>query len=169
MNFDHFIAQMATNAETIQQLAKGVSDEQARWKPNAESWSIVEVINHLYDEEHLDFRTRLDHILHKPGVDPPQIDPDGWVTVRTYNKRQLDQSVNNFLQERKKSLTWLRGLDSPDWEAAYFTPRFSICAGDMFAAWVVHDLLHIRQLTELHYMWTAKHLHPYSVKYAGTW
>lgn len=169
MNLEHFIAQMATNAETIKQLTKDISDEQARWKPNPESWSVLEVINHLYDEEHLDFRTRLDHILHKPGIDPPQIDPNGWVTSRAYNERQLGPSLDNFLQERKKSLKWLRELDSPDWQATYTTSHFSIRAGDMLAAWVAHDLLHSRQLVELHYAWTVKQLQPYSARYAGPW
>lgn len=169
MNLDHFAAQMATYAQTIRQLTVGVSDEQARWKPDAESWSVLEVINHLYDEERLDFRVRLDHILHKPGVEPPSIDPEGWVTARAYNERQLGPSLNNFLQERENSLIWLRGLGSPDWEATYTAPWGTIRAGDMFAAWVAHDLLHIRQLVELHYGWTTKQLQPYDAGYAGEW
>ena len=39
----------------------------------------------------------------------------------------------------------------------------------MLAAWVAHDLLHLRQLVELHYAWTAQQLQPYSVAYAGDW
>ena len=169
MNLDHYVTQMATQAETIRQLTVGVSDEQARWKPDPESWSILEVINHLYDEERLDFRVRLDHILHKPGVNPPGINPQGWVTERAYNTRELDPSLDNFLQEREQSLTWLRGLESPDWDATYTAPWGEIRAGDMFAAWVAHDLLHLRQLVELHYAWTRAQVQPYKVGYAGDW
>jgi hypothetical protein len=39
----------------------------------------------------------------------------------------------------------------------------------MFAAWVAHDLLHIRQLVELHYGWTTQQLQPYDAGYAGEW
>ena len=169
MNLDHFVKQMAANAETIRQLTVGVSDEQARWKPDAESWSVLEVINHLYDEEQFDFRVRLDHILHKPGIEPPPNDPQRWVTERQYNQRELASSVENFLREREASLAWLRGLDAPDWEAAYEASWGKITAGDMFAAWVAHDLLHLRQLVELHYAWTTRQLAPYSVVYAGEW
>jgi len=169
MNINRLMKQMETNSATIQQLTVGVDQEQARWKPDSESWSVLEVINHLYDEEQFDFRVRLDHILHKPGVNPPAIDPQGWVTARAYNERQLDTSLNNFLQERSKSLAWLDGLDSPDWDATYSAPRGPIRAGDMFAAWVAHDLLHMRQLVELHYAWTSKQLQPYAVAYAGDW
>jgi len=169
MNFDHFVIQLATNAETIRQLTVGVSDEQARWKPDAEAWSLLEVINHLYDEEQLDFRVRLDHILHKPGVNPPPINPQGWVTERAYNQRQLGPSLDSFLRERESSLNWLRGLESPDWDATYTAPWGSIRAGDMFAAWVAHDILHLRQLVELHFTWTKQQLQPYEVGYAGEW
>jgi hypothetical protein len=169
MEIDHFAAQMATNAETIRQLTVGVSDAQARWKPDADTWSLLEVINHLDDEERADFRVRLDHILHKPGVNPPAIDPQGWVTERAYNDRQLGPSLDNFLQAREDSLTWLRSLDTPDWDATYTAAWGEIRAGDMFAAWVAHDLLHMRQLVELHYAWTVRQVQPYSVQYAGDW
>ena len=46
----------------IQAVLAGVDAEQARWKPDADSWSILEVVCHLVDEEREDFRTRLDHI-----------------------------------------------------------------------------------------------------------
>jgi len=37
------------------------------------------------------------------------------------------------------------------------------------AAWVAHDLLHLRQLVELHYAWTVAKAAPYSLQYAGEW
>lgn len=169
MNRYQFLAQMAANAETIRRLVMGVSEEQARWKPDENSWSMLEVINHLYDEERSDFRVRLNHILHMPDQEPPAIDPQGWVTERAYNERELAPSLTLFLQERENSLTWLRELEAPDWEATYTAPWGTVRAGDMFAAWVAHDLLHIRQLVELQYVWTKQQLEPYSMDYAGEW
>lgn len=169
MYLDQFLAQMATNAETISQLTVGVGEEQAHWKPDPDSWSVLEVINHLYDEERFDFRVRLDHILNPSQDAPPAIDPQGWVKERAYNERDLEPSLNDFLQEREKSLSWLYKLDTPDWNAAFTAPWGVIHAGDMFAAWVAHDLLHIRQLVELQYAWTVKQVQPYKVEYAGDW
>ena len=169
MKIETFTAQMATNAQTIRQLLVGVSDEQARWKPDDKSWSMLETINHLYVEEQSDFRVRLDYVLHKPGIEPPKIDPIGWVTEHNYNKRQLEPSLNNFLKEREKSLQWLGGLDKPDWNGTYTAYWRPIRAGDLFAAWVAHDILHMRQLVELHYAWTKNQVQPYQVDYAGEW
>lgn len=169
MNLEVLTAQMVDHTEAIRSLAQSISDEQARWKPEPDSWSILEVINHLYDEERQDFRVRLDYILHRPGESWPPIDPHGWVTSREYNKRELRESVQNFLDERENSLAWLKGLDSPDWQTTSPTPWGQITAGDMFAAWMAHDLLHLRQLVELHYAYTVRQVQPYSVAYAGDW
>jgi hypothetical protein len=169
MDMEFFTAQMAKHAGAIHSLTMYLTDEQARWKPDPESWSILEVINHLYDEERLDFRVRLDIILFHTGKPFPPINPKGWVTERAYNQRDLVQSAEEFLQERRKSLAWLRGLDPPDWQATVKAPFGQLTAGDMFSAWVSHDLLHLRQLVELDYAYLLRQATPYKLEYAGEW
>lgn len=161
--------QLARNAEIIRSALAGVSDEQGRWKPMPEDWSILEVINHLYDEEREDFRTRLDYTLHRPGEDPPGIDPQGWVTARAYNQRHLTESLQSFLRERQQSVAWLTGLVTPDWEKKYAHPQFEINVGSLLASWLAHDFLHLRQLAALHYAWIKQTSEPFSVEYAGDW
>ncbi len=167
--FQTYLSQMAQNAQSILSLATGISAEQARWKPDPQSWSILEVINHLHDEEQSDFRVRLDIILHDPARDWPPIDPEGWVASRQYNQRDLADSLKNFLVERERSLAWLRGLGQPNLEASVTTRFGSMRAGDMFASWVAHDILHLRQLVELRYAWGREQFAPYDPRYAGEW
>jgi hypothetical protein len=171
MEFDieQFTARLTRQAETIRTLVQGVSDEQAGWRPSPDAWSVLEVINHLYDEEIEDFRQHLDHILHHPAQPWPRIDPQGWVTERQYIQRQIGASLDNFLRERETSLAWLKGLTSPNWEATYAAPFGQIAAGDMLASWVAHDLLHTRQLVELHWAYVSFLAAPHKVDYAGLW
>ncbi len=169
MDIEHLAAQMAANAARIRALVRGVSEQQARWRPDPASWSILEVVNHLLDEERQDFPVRLDYTLHRPGEPWPPIDPGGWVTERKYNEKDLEASLDSFLSEREASLAWLRKLAAPDWEAMHETSFGPIAAGDVFAAWVAHDLLHMRQLVELHWAYTTTELEPHRVDYAGTW
>ena len=169
MKLDLFISQMEANAQRLRTLAEGVSDEQARWKPDPESWSILEVVHHLRDEEKEDFRVFLDYTLHRPGDTRPKISPQSWVTERKYNEQDPGEALDGFLAARIESLVWLRGLTSPDWESVYKAPWGPIKAGDIFAAWVSHDILHIRQLVRLHWAYTAGLVKPYSSKYAGDW
>jgi hypothetical protein len=170
MDLELVSAYMDSNAKRISGLVQGVSSEQARWRPDPDTWSLLEVVNHLGDEEREDFRVRLDIILHDPERDWPPIDPGGWVTARQYNQKELGASLDGFLQARASSLAWLRSLSTPNWEASYTAPFGEIKAGDMFAAWAAHDLLHIRQLVELHWAYMANVLvSPYRTMYAGAW
>lgn len=161
---------LTANAEAITALARSASIEQARWKPTPETWSILEVIGHLYDEEREDFRQRVDYLLHRPDADFPPIDPPGWVTARGYNQRPLRAAIDAFVEERQRSLQWLKELEDPNWASAKAHPAGGqVTAGDMLAAWVAHDHLHLRQLNELHWQFLATQVQPFSLEYAGGW
>lgn len=169
MNFQQLQKQLAVNATRIEKLVQDVSFEQARMKPDANSWSIIEVINHLYDEEREDFKARLKILLHNPNQDWSPIDPEKWVTERRYNEQQLPVILAAFIQERNNSLRWLNGLENPDWDTSKEAPFGVIRAGDLLAAWVAHDFLHLRQLVELQYVNAVQLAKPYNTNYAGTW
>ena len=169
MDSSYFTRQLADNAGRFEALVTGVSDEQARWKPDAETWSVLDIVNHLYDEEREDFRVRLDNILHHPEKEWTQIDPEGWVTEREYSKRDLEASLRGFLKERTESLEWLESSGSPDWETVHTSQYGSMRAGDMFTSWLRHDHIHLRQLVELHQAYATAQGEPFSADYAGPW
>ena len=169
MDMDRLVLQMLEDGERVRTLFQGVSEQQARWRPHPESWSMLEVVSHLLDEEREDFRVRLDYTLHRPHEPWPPIDPGGWVTAREYNQQDPEESLAQFLSERKASIAWLRGLSAPDWDATYDAPWGPIRAGDIFASWVAHDLLHMRQLLELHWAHVTAEVAPYKPDYAGEW
>ena len=161
---------LAAQAQVIAALVADVDEEAAHWRPAPDAWSIVEVINHLYDEERADFRTRLDLTLHQPEADWPPIDPQGWVTARAYNERPLAESLQDFLTERERSILWLRTCGAINLDSEHRHPIFgSMSAGELLVAWLAHDCLHIRQLNEIRYAWLATMAAPYAVGYAGDW
>lgn len=169
MKIDYLVQQMIDNAERIRILVQGILSDQARWRPDEASWSILEVVAHLYDEERLDLHVRLDFTLHRPGEPWPAINPQGWVKEHRYNEGDLQESLGGFLAAREDSVKWLRELSSPNWEATYKAPFGQIKAGDLLAAWVGHDLLHMRQLVELHWSYLLLEVEPYRLEYAGQW
>jgi hypothetical protein len=127
------------------------------------------VVYHLYDEEREDFRVRLDFILNRPGETPPEINPQDWVISREYNQGLLSEVIDQFTRERHRSLHWLTEKIPFDPQTSSVLPFGTLLAGDMFAAWVAHDLLHMRQLVELHYLHAENTLKPFSLSYAGEW
>jgi hypothetical protein len=169
MNLENCCNLLAENAQRIRALVETVTEDQARWKPDPQSWSILEVVNHLLDEENLDFRVRLEITLFRPDEPWPAIDPQGWITERHYNQRELGKSLTDFLSARGDSLAGLCTLSVPNWTASYEASWGMMRAGDLMASWVGHDLLHMRQLVELHWAYTAQVIQPYSPDYAGGW
>jgi hypothetical protein len=169
LDLNFYYQQLEATGGAIRSLANGLNQEQVRWRPDSESWSLLEVINHLYDEECEDFRAHLYGVLQNPPLPWSQIAPQQWVKERRYNDRELRLSLDNFLRERSTSLAWLLSLKSPNWQAAYEMPWGKLTAGDLLASWAAHDLLHLRQLVELRYACLTQAAEPYNLKYAGDW
>ncbi len=169
MNFDALYLELVDSTNMIMALLAGISEEEARIKPAADSWSVLEVICHLYDEEREDFREHLDFILHRQDQSWHPIDTLRWVTERKYNEQNLREMKEKFFGERSKSLDWLKGLEGVNWDISYTTPYRTMTAGDMFASWVAHDNLHLRQLVELRRAHIERISQPYIVEYAGDW
>ena len=169
MDFRALYQELQHSTELIRALLSGIEQEVARLKPSATSWSILEVVCHLYDEEREDFREHLDFILHRQNEEWHGIDPDGWVIERKYNEQNFVEMQKNFFAEREKSFAWLTGLVNPAWDKTYTTAYRTISAGEMFACWVAHDNLHIRQLVELRRMRLENIAKPYNLEYAGDW
>jgi hypothetical protein len=153
----------------IQSFLTGLAQEDAQFKPTPETWSILEVTCHLYDEEREDFREHLDFILHRQSEKYHVIDPQRWVTERKYNEQNFEEMQRKFFVEREKSLNWLKGLAETDWNITYTSEYGSVSAGEMFSCWVAHDNLHIRQLVELRRARIEKITKPYDIQYAGDW
>lgn len=164
------IAELRRSAAAIAALLDGVSAEQAHWRPENGGWTLVEVINHLADEEHEDFRLRLELTLSDPGAEWPPIDPERDVVARDYNAREIGASIESFVEQRRRSLEWLESLASgdADLDRAHEHPVLEpLRAGDLLAAWSAHDLLHLRQIVRLQLEYLREHARPYSTRYAG--
>lgn len=169
MDFNTLYQELTHSAEMIRALLAGIGEKEARIKPKRGGWSILEVVCHLYDEEREDFREHLDFILHRQHEEWKSISPMTWVKTRKYNERSFKTMKAKFFRERAKSLIWVKGLNNADWNVTYKSKWGSMRAGDMFASWVGHDNLHIRQLVELCRMLIERKTKHHKIRYAGDW
>jgi uncharacterized damage-inducible protein DinB len=169
INMEEIIRQMTANAEAVRALVQPISEEQARWKPSPETWSLREVMGHIYNEERGDFRTHLKEMLSDP--------PKPWGAFREAPVLVDDclQALEGFLIERAASIAWLKALHAPGWDGKIKVPfgpsneMMTLSAGDVLVSWLEHDILHLRQVIELLHAWNVKRASPYSVEYAGGW
>jgi len=170
MEFKTLYQELVLSTDMIRGLLAGISQEEAQVKRGRGSWSILEVICHLYDEEREDFREHLDFILHRQDKDEwHSIAPQTWAKLRKYNQQNFKTVQRKLFYEREKSLAWLRSLKNADWYITYQSQWGTMTAGDMFTSWVAHDNLHIRQLVELRRAYIERITKPYHIQYAGEW
>jgi DinB family protein len=169
MEFNTLYQELQNSTEMIRALLLGVTQEDAQVKPSLESWSILEVLCHLYDLEREDFREHLDFVLHRQQEEYHAIDPQAWITERNYNQQDFSEMQDQFFAERRKSLDWLKEIANSDWDTTYTSEYGSVSAGEMFSCWIAHDNLHLRQFVELRRARIEKITKPYPIEYAGDW
>jgi hypothetical protein len=169
VDFQSVYLELVDSTGMIRSLLAGITEEDARAKPTTDSWSILELVCHLYDEERYDFRTRLGIILSQKNEKWPPIDPQTWVTQRRYNEQSFRDVRDKFFGERSNSLDWLKGLEKADWTSLYTGDFTKMSAGDMLVSWVAHDNLAVRQLVELRRSRFERISKPFDITYAGPW
>jgi len=170
INLQEIILPLRANAAAIRALVEPLLDEQARWKPNPDAWCMKEVMEHVYNEERIDFRMHLKEMLSVPPQSWGSGQKEGYLVVETCR-----QALEAFLSEREASLAWLAALEAPDWEVKFQVPFgplpeiVTLSAADVRFACFAHDYLHLRQMNELLFAWNEKKALPFSVQYAGGW
>jgi hypothetical protein len=169
MKTDLIIHHLETNRLVFQSLLEGKEPDEYNFRPDKNSWTILEILCHLYDEEREDFRTRVKNTLTNPGKQPPPIDPPGWVKNRKYAEQLYGERLKSFLTERKESIKWLRSLNNPSWKNAYTHPTAGVMtAYGLLANWLAHDYHHIRQINRRLYEYLQKKS-GVDLEYAGEW
>ncbi len=169
MNHANIINSLSKNTGVFREMLKDISRDEHLWKPSDDKWCLLEIVCHLYDEEQYDFKARVKHVLEKTPGDAPGIDPVGWVKSKNYIGQNYGEVLEKFLNERKKSVEWLKTLKDPDWKHEYIHPNFGAMSAEFFLAnWLAHDYLHFRQILNVKYkylLYTAG----VDLGYAGNW
>ena len=114
MNLDNFILRLSSNAKTIESLTSDLSAEQLLWKQSLEKWSILQVVYHLWRTEEKDFRLRLEKTLRDPQEEWTPPSPQEMGLEQIGDDNNLEKYLQNFLDEREKSITWLKTLENPN-------------------------------------------------------
>jgi len=169
IDINDIVRQMSGNAEAIRALMQTVSDEQAQWTPGPDTWSMKQVMEHVYNEERIDFRKILKRMF-KDSLAAGGAQHLDYIPVESCR-----QALDGFLLEREASIKWLKALQPSDWNISEqwpFGPTGEVMifsAGDVLLSWLEHDILHLRQMIELLHAWHSRQAPPYSLQYAGGW
>lgn len=171
MDAPRLIERLRGAPDALRALLSGIRDDDARWRPSGGDWSILEIVNHLGDEDAEDFRARIASTLADPSAPWPMLDFDRISERRGYNERDMAGSLDRFARERVESVAFLLGpCAGADWSRAYTHPKIGpISAGTLLASWAAHDALHMRQIAKRLFQLAERDAPPGGVGYAGEW
>ena len=161
--------QLRKNKDIFHSILVDVDKDFIYWRPRPDKWCLLEIVCHLYDEECLDFKFRSQWILEQPGIQPPPFNPIHWITAHKYIDQDYNTMLIKFLNEREKSIDWLKKLKDPKWDSTYDHPKQGpISAKFYLDNWLAHDYLHIRQIIKQKFDYLNSNTNE-SLDYAGIW
>ncbi|MGE5360267.1 MAG: DinB family protein [Bacteroidales bacterium] len=139
---------LAATPDILRGLMCELSEEDARWKPAADRFSVAEVLAHLsHSEEHC-YRMRLDRFM---SEERPEFEPDdAQMHMDRYRDADPEEDFAHFEDRRETNLEFLRGLPAGAGDrVALHRAAGEITLRQMLHEWTLHDLGHIRQVAEL--------------------
>lgn len=126
----------------------------ADWTMNnegGETWSVFDVMGHLIHGEKTDWIPRIEIIL-STGAQKEFEPFDRFAQFEESKGKSLEQLLSEFLTAREWSLKKLKGfnLTKDDFNKTGIHPKFgAVTLSQLMAAWVVHDLDHISQISRV--------------------
>jgi len=129
-------------------LMAEVDHDDVRWKPAPDRFSIGEVLAHLSHSEGYCYRTRLDRFMSESN---PEFEPDdAQFHLELYAQADPEDSFDHFEEQRETNVEFLRGLTLADGDRTAIHKKVgAITLSQMLHEWSLHDLGHIRQVSEL--------------------
>ena len=134
--------------DVLRGLMSGLTEEDVRWKPAEDRFSIAEVLAHLSHSEAHCYRMRLDRLLSERR---PEFEPDdAQMYVDLYRNADPEKAFDHFAEQREKNVEYLRELPaSAGGRRAIHKEYGEITLSQMLHEWALHDLGHVRQIAEL--------------------
>lgn len=134
--------------DILRGLMCDLDEEDARWKPAPDRFSIAEVLAHLSHSEGHCYRARLDRFLEE---DCPEFEPDdAQMWLDQYRGADPEDAFDHFEDQRETNVEFLRELPAAIGDRkALHKAAGEITLAQMLHEWTLHDLGHIRQVAEI--------------------
>jgi hypothetical protein len=140
---------LGATPQILRGLTAGLSDDDVRWKPAPDRFSIGEVLVHLAHSDWHCYRTRVDQFM---SEERPELEPDeASFHLELYRKTDPEGALDHFAEQRQSNIEYLRRLPaSAGHRVAYHKGSGTeVTLVNMLHEWSMHDLGHIRQVAEL--------------------
>jgi len=150
-DLDQSMEVLSRSPGTLRALLGGLGDPWIRATEGPETFSPFDVVGHLIDGEETDWMPRARIIL-AHGAEPRFEPYDRFRHWQRNRGRSLESLLDEFSTLRSGNLETLRSwrLQSADLDLPGVHPTFGrVTLRQLLAAWVVHDLGHITQVSRV--------------------
>lgn len=148
-NLDETVAVLTRTPATLDALLRGLPESWVRSNEGKDTWSAFDIVGHLIVGERTDWMPRV--ILAHGEARP--FDPfDRFAQLKETQDKSLEQLLDDFARLRKENLAALLALNlqPEDMGRRGRHPALgAVTLSQLLAAWAVHDLTHLHQLSRV--------------------
>jgi hypothetical protein len=147
--FGGFVETLEVTPIKVSNLLSGLGEEQLRFKPDNNTFSLKENLLHLRDLEVEGYRERIRLILaeHVPVLH--DVDGKRLASLRHYQLADAAYALRQFIQAREGNLAYIRNMTGFQWRRRALWNEKEITLFHVVAQWAEHDLQHLREMDEL--------------------
>ena len=150
-NVERAIEILERTPGVLQTMLQSISTDWTSPNEGGESWSVYDIVGHLIHGEKTDWMPRMEIIL-SDNPDKKFIPFDRFAQFENSKGKSLSQLLDEFTSLRKARMEQLlsKGITAADLEKTGIHPFFgTVTLSQLLAAWVVHDLNHIGQISRV--------------------
>ena len=114
--FEALLVTLESTAAVLSRAAAALSPAEARRRPAAGGFSLVENVWHLADLEREGYGLRIRRILSESNPALLNFEGDRMARERSYQERDIDRGIVLFARARAQNLEALRKLSRADWK-----------------------------------------------------
>jgi DinB superfamily len=119
-------------------------------RPNAEGWSLKDIVAHLHDAESIAFVERIQRLLDEDRPFVRSIDPPARLIAGGYTGRGLAELLDDLERQRAQHVPWLESLSADQLaRAGEHDTVGEIHVIDIAHQWAAHDMAHVRQMAHM--------------------
>lgn len=150
-NVAEAIAVLTRTPATLNALLRGLPDIWVRSNEGKDTWCAFDIVGHLVIGERTDWMPRVRILLENGEARP--FDPfDRFAQLKDTQDKSLDQLLDDFARLRDENLAALQALNlqQQDLTRRGRHPALGVVTlSELLAAWAVHDLNHLHQLSRV--------------------
>ena len=150
-NIQSAVKVLERTPDVIETMLKNLPDEWIMLNEGGESWSAYNIVGHYIHGEKTDWIPRMEIIL-SDNTEKHFVPFNRFAQFTDSKGKSLDQLLDEFKKLRLQNLEQLKSVEFTDelLNRTGIHPKFgSVTLRQLLAAWVVHDLTHIYQISRV--------------------